>query len=168
MAAALTLPLLGLATSAAQAAAVRYGAEIATISQGTVATNHTGYSGTGFVDYTNITGSYVQFTVNVDTAGSASIALRYANGTTTNRPMDITVNGTVVSAGAAFNGTGSWDTWATKTLTLNLAAGANTIRATATTANGAPTSTTSTAAPPQEPDRPSPSAATSSPTRQAC
>jgi hypothetical protein len=116
----------------------RYEAENATISQGTAATNHTGYSGTGFVDYTNVTGSYVEFTVNAAQAGTAAVTIHYANGTTTNRPMDITVNGTVVSAGQAFNGTGNWDTWASSTLQVPLNAGANTIRATATTANGGP------------------------------
>src|SRR6266511_3662467 len=61
-----------------------------------------------------------------------------ANGTTTNRPMDITVDGALVADELAFNGTGSWDTWANVTITASLNAGANTIRATATTANGGP------------------------------
>jgi Fungal chitosanase of glycosyl hydrolase group 75/Carbohydrate binding module (family 35)/Carbohydrate binding module (family 6) len=132
--------VLGLVLPAAPAAAAptRYEAENATISQGTVATNHTGYSGTGFVDYTNVTGSYVQFTVNAASAGTATLAIRYANGTTTNRPMDIAVNGTVVSAGLAFPGTGSWDTWATQTISAPVNGGSNTIRATATTSNGGP------------------------------
>ncbi|NUO61572.1 MAG: carbohydrate-binding protein [Hamadaea sp.] len=132
--------VLGVVVPAGPAAAAptRYEAENATISQGTVATNHTGYSGAGFVDYTNVTGSYVQFTVNAAAAGTATLAIRYANGTTTNRPMDIAVNGTVVSAGLAFAGTGSWDTWATKVLTAPVSAGSNTIRATATTVNGGP------------------------------
>ncbi|MFF3124986.1 glycosyl hydrolase family 8 [Streptomyces sp. NPDC057908] len=134
-AAGLLLPLL--AAPPAAAADTRYEAEGATFSQAAVATNHTGYSGTGFVDYTNVAGSSVEFTVNA-TAGSTSLAIRYANGTTTNRPMDISVNGTVVASGAAFNGTGSWDTWATKTVAAQLVAGTNTIRATATTANGGP------------------------------
>src|SRR6266542_2557371 len=116
----------------------RYEAENATISQGTVATNHLGFSGTGFVDYTNVAGSYVQWTVNAPAAGPMAVTFRFANGTTTNRPMDITVNGTLVAGGLAFNGTGSWDTWATVTITAQLRTGTNTIRATATTANGGP------------------------------
>jgi hypothetical protein len=116
----------------------RHEAEDATISQGTVATNHTGFSGTGFVDYTNATGSFVQWTLSAAQAGSAPITVHYANGTTVNRPMDIAVNGVVVSAARAFGGTGSWDTWADSTLTVPLVAGSNTIRATATTANGGP------------------------------
>ncbi|MEU0570721.1 CBM35 domain-containing protein [Nonomuraea sp. NPDC005983] len=113
-----------------------YEAESATISQGAVESNHAGFSGTGFVNYDNVTGSYVEFTVNAAQAGDATVTLRYANGTTTNRPMTIEANGTGVTRD--FNGTGNWDTWATATLTLPLVAGANTIRATATTVNGGP------------------------------
>ncbi|MFI6725752.1 glycosyl hydrolase family 8 [Streptomyces atratus] len=132
----LLLPLLAHLPQASAATAA-YEAENASLYRAAVATNHTGYSGTGFVDYTNVAGSSVEFTVDA-TAGSTSLAIRYANGTTINRPMDISVNGTVVASGAAFNGTGSWDTWATKTITAQLVAGTNTIRATATTANGGP------------------------------
>jgi polygalacturonase len=118
--------------------ATRLEAETATISQGAVASNHTGYSGSGFVDYVNVAGGYIEWAVTAATAGPATLAIRYANGTTVNRPMDISVNGAVVSANRAFNGTGNWDTWATSTLSVPLSAGANTIRATATTANGGP------------------------------
>ncbi|MET7351658.1 PQQ-dependent sugar dehydrogenase [Streptomyces mirabilis] len=133
----LAVPLVALAGTAAQAA-TDYQAEDATISQGAVATNHTGYTGTGFVDYTNITGSYVEFTVSAATAGTSSLALRYANGTSVDRPMDLSVNGTVVASGVSFPATTDWNTWATKSVNVQLNAGSNKIRATATTANGGP------------------------------
>src|SRR6266487_6929223 len=84
------------------AATTVYQAENGVISQGVVESNHTGFSGTGFVNGDNVVGSSVQWTVTAPAAGTATIALRYANGTTANRPMDISVNGTVVSAGRAF------------------------------------------------------------------
>src|SRR6266545_3015431 len=115
-----------------------YQAEDATIFHGTVDTDHTGFTGTGFVNYANEVGSYVEWTVSAASAGTVSTGFRYANGTTTNRPMDIRVNGTVARAGLAFPGTGSWDTWQTVTIAVALNAGANTIRATATTVNGGP------------------------------
>lgn len=115
-----------------------YQAESARISQGVVESNHVGYTGTGFVNYDNIIGSYVEFTVDAEAATIATAAFRYSNGTTTNRPMDISVNGTVVSAGKAFNPTTDWDTWATTSVGISLKAGTNTIRATATTSNGGP------------------------------
>ncbi len=110
----------------------RYQAETATISQGVVESNHAGFTGTGFVNLDNIVGSYLEFTVNSPAAGTATLHIRYANGTTTNRPMS--VNGTTVD----FPGTGAWTTWATRTLTATVAAGANAIRLTSTTAAGGP------------------------------
>ncbi|MEU9886627.1 glycosyl hydrolase family 8 [Sphaerisporangium sp. NPDC051011] len=136
--AALALALLASARTGAAADTSKYEAENATISQGVVESNHAGYSGTGFVNGDNVAGSYTEWTVTAPAAGSANLVLRYANGTTTGRPMNISVNGTVVASAKAFNGTGSWDTWADGTLTAALAAGTNKIRATATTADGNP------------------------------
>ncbi len=92
-----------------------YEAENATLSQATVATNHTGFSGTGFVDYTNVAGSFVEWTnVTAAAAGNVTLTFRYANGTTVNRPMAVSVNGgSPVTVN--FNGTGSWNTWANAT-----------------------------------------------------
>ena len=67
----------------------RYEAESATISRGVVESNQAGYSGTGFVNYDNVAGSAVEFTVDSTAAGSASLTFRYANGTTVSRPMDV-------------------------------------------------------------------------------
>src|SRR5947207_1936554 len=129
----LLLPL-----ASASAAPTRYEAESATISQGVAESNHLNFSGTGFVNYDNVAGSYVQWTVNAATAGTATLAFRHANGSTANRPMNITVNGAPAAGGVAFNPTGSWDTWATVTVNAALNAGSNTVRATATTSNGGP------------------------------
>jgi len=132
------LALLVLIPRESSAAPTRYEAENATISQGLVESNHAGFSGTGFVNYNNVTGSYVEWTVNAVSAGSASLRFRHANGSTTNRPMDITVNGVLVADELAFNPTSAWTTWQTVTTTAAVNAGSNTIRATATTANGGP------------------------------
>jgi unsaturated rhamnogalacturonyl hydrolase len=126
---AVAVPLL------ASAATNLYEAESATISQATVATNHAGFTGTGFVDYDNVSGSYVEFTVPASAAGSVTLTWRYANGSTTDRPVAVTVNGS--SAGTvSMPGTGAWTTWKTATTNATLASGTNKIRATATTANG--------------------------------
>jgi exo-1,4-beta-D-glucosaminidase len=113
-------------------------AETAAITNGTVASDHAGFTGTGFVDYTNATGSAVEWTVDAAAAGPADVVLRYANGTTVNRPMDVSVNGTKVASALAFGGTGNWDTWQTVTVHVTLTAGPNKIKTTATTANGGP------------------------------
>ncbi len=115
-----------------------YQAEEARISQGTVDSDHLGYSGAGFVNLDNLAGSYAEWTVEAGAAAGAVLDLRYANGTTANRPMDITVNGALAAGGRAFNPTGNWDTWATSSLPVTLRAGTNTIRATSATAEGGP------------------------------
>jgi exo-1,4-beta-D-glucosaminidase len=129
---------LSVTTPPAPTGPARYEAENATISQGVVESNHLNYSGTGFVNYDNLTGSYVEWTVSTPTATSARLDFRYANGTTTDRPMTITVDGTAVATTTSFPGTGNWDTWATKALTVDLSAGTHKVRATATTSNGGP------------------------------
>lgn len=120
---------------AALAAPVRYEAEQATILGGTVASNHPGFTGTGFVDTTNAVGSAVEFTVTLSAAGTETLVFRYANGTTADRPATLTVNGTNRGT-VSFPPTGGWPNWQTRTTTAALAEGANTVRVTATTAGG--------------------------------
>ena len=127
-----------LEATVADAPANEYQAEAATLSEASVATNHTGYTGTGFVDYVNAVGGYIEWSVSVADAGTHTLTFRYANGTTVARPMDIAVNGTVAATGVNFAGTGTWDTWADGQVTVTLNAGVNTIRATGTSANGGP------------------------------
>jgi unsaturated rhamnogalacturonyl hydrolase len=129
---AVAVPLL------ASAASTRYEAESATLSQATVAADHPGFTGTGFVDYTNVSGSYVEFSVTAAEAGTATLTLRYANGSTVNRPLSVSVNGAAAAASTDFPGTGGWSTWKTVDVTASLVAGTNTVRATASTANGGP------------------------------
>jgi hypothetical protein len=122
----------------ATAAPTRYEAESApAVCDGTIDTEHAGYSGTGFCNATNAVGAALQFTVNAPQAGTATLAVRFANGTTTARPATLTVNGT--SAGTvSFEGTGTWTAWTTKTLTVPVNQGANSIRFSPTTAGGLP------------------------------
>ncbi|WP_112277189.1 cellulase family glycosylhydrolase [Lentzea terrae] len=136
----LALPAaLALAVPAvAVAAPVQYQAESATVSNGLVESNHAGFTGSGFVNYDNEVGSSVEFTVTSPSAGQATLTFRFANGTTANRPMDITVNGSLAADELSFPGTGAWTTWQTRTTTVSLNAGTNTIKTVATTANGGP------------------------------
>jgi lysophospholipase L1-like esterase len=123
----------------AAAAAPRYEAEAAPATcDGVIESNHAGYSGSGFCNGGNAVGAAAQFTVDSPTAGTATVSVRYANGTTTSRPADIAVNGVPVQTATALEPTGAWTTWATKTLTVTLNAGSNTIRLSSATAGGLP------------------------------
>lgn len=61
-----TLPAVPAAAEPAASAAVRYEAEDAVVHQGVVESNHTGFTGSGFVNYANTAGRHVQFTVESD------------------------------------------------------------------------------------------------------
>ncbi|HCT75685.1 MAG TPA: hypothetical protein DGT23_03630 [Micromonosporaceae bacterium] len=129
--------LVVLSGRSAMAAPTRYEAEAGPATcDGLIESNHGGFSGTGFCNGTNAIGAAVQFTVNASASGTATLAIRFANGTTTSRPADIIVNGTTVQAAGPFDGTGAWTTWATKTLTAQVNAGSNTIRLSPTAADG--------------------------------
>lgn len=123
-------------TESCQAPGNRYEAETA-LCQGTVDSNHAGFSGTGFCNTTNAAGSAEEWTVTRDQAGAATLGFRYANGTTAARPMDLIVNGTPAGS-VSFDPTGAWPTWQTATVQVPLTAGTNTIRLAATTAVGGP------------------------------
>ena len=130
--------LVAVSSSGALAAPVRHEAESSpSVCTGTIDSNWSGFSGAGFCNGTNSTGGYAQFTVTAAAAGSATLGIRFANGTTTARPASLVVNGSAVQS-PSFEGTGAWSTWVTKTLTVQVNAGSNTIRLNPTTAGGLP------------------------------
>ncbi len=130
--------LVTLSGNTAQAASTRYEAEASpAVCTGTIDSDRAGYSGSGFCNGTNAVGAYAQFTVNASAAGTATVQVRFANGTTSARPANLVVNGSTVAT-VSFEPTGGWSTWVTKTLTVTLNAGSNTIRFDPTTTAGLP------------------------------
>jgi pectate disaccharide-lyase len=116
----------------------RYEAESSpAVCTGAIESNHTGYTGTGFCNGNSAVGAHVQFAVTAAAAGTATLRLRFANGTTSARPASLIVNGSAVQT-PSFEGTGAWNTWATKSLTVSLNAGSNTIQFSPTTSAGLP------------------------------
>lgn len=103
-----------------------------------VMTNHTGFTGTGFVDFKdNMANSFVEFSINQ--TGARTVVFRYANGSATNRTCIVKLNGMVIGT-LNFPPTGSWNAWKTTSLAVNFgaAAGNKALRLTATTVNGGP------------------------------
>ncbi len=113
-----------------------YEAENAALSGAVVANNRNGYSGTGFADYVNASGDYIEWTIDVPSAGNYVLEFRYANGGDTDRPLEIKVNGTVKESSHSFISTGGWTNWSTTKITTALNVGFNTIRTTATGSSG--------------------------------
>lgn len=121
----------------AQAATVRYEAESAPATcAGAIESNHSGYSGSGFCNSENAVGAANQFTVNAESAGTATLAIRYAHGASDSRPADIVVNGATVQTASTFSATGGWTTWSTKTVSVPVNAGSNTVRLVASASAG--------------------------------
>ncbi|MFC0106169.1 family 16 glycoside hydrolase [Kibdelosporangium aridum] len=109
-----------------------YEAESARLTGGTGwNTNHTGYSGAGFVDRNWEPGSSTTFAVHPARASRHDIALRYANGpnpspTPVSKSMSLYVNGKKEKQ-IWLAATGSWSKWATHVETVTLRPGPNTI-----------------------------------------
>jgi alpha-glucosidase (family GH31 glycosyl hydrolase) len=113
-----------------------YEAENATLSGALAKAENGGYSGTGYADYQNATGDYVQWTVSVGSAGTYTLEFRHANGGTGDRPLKIEVNGSVVNSSLSFPVTGSWTTWGTVSTSATLNSGNNTVKASTIGSNG--------------------------------
>ena len=105
-------------------------AEDGTLSGGACfASDHPGYTGTGFVACFTSPGPSVTQQVAVPADGSYALDLRYSagpNGPNTTRTASVAVNGSIQQQ-IQLPLTGSWDTWADATTTLQLKAGVNTI-----------------------------------------
>jgi VCBS repeat-containing protein len=96
-----------------------------------VATDHTGYTGSGFAAGFTSTGDALSFAVTAPAAGTYQLDARYANaqggdGQSTTRTLTVSVDG---GAGQQLTlpVTGSWDTWAVATLPVTLPSGRHTI-----------------------------------------
>ena len=113
-------------------------AEEGVLHQASIESNHSGYTGSGFVNTDNIEGSYIEWVVQIPSSQAANLSFRYANGSEA-RAVDISVNGIVALGGFPMASTGSWSTWQEmNALTTVLQAGQNIIRLTSANPNGAP------------------------------
>jgi hypothetical protein len=112
-----------------------YLAQDATLSGPLLLNANPGYIGDGYADYQNAYNDYVQWTVQEPSAGTYTLLFYYANGGSGNRPLAITVNGANVGT-LPFAPTAGWSDWVFQGMVVQLDAGQNTIRATATGQSG--------------------------------
>lgn len=105
---------------------VEYEAEFAEHINVTTNTNHTGYTGTGFVDGFASSGDAVLFDVNAETSGSYTLDVRYSSGGG-NASRAIYVNNVKITD-LSLSLTANWDTWNTESTTISLNAGHNTVK----------------------------------------
>jgi hypothetical protein len=112
-------------------------AEAATRSGPILGSENVGFTGSGYADFVGLSGEFLEWTVNSTTARTATLEFRYANGTSSDRPLELRLNGSVLNSRLSFATTGAWTTWKTVRITVNLQAGANKVRLTSVGASGA-------------------------------
>ena len=126
---ALAGPALVAGAAPAGAATTRYQAEQAALSGGAVvATEHAGYTGTGFVGgYTdgNKGTATSTFAVTAAASGQHTLALRYANGTGSAKTLTLLVDGAAQQV--TLPATAGWTTWATQSTAVTLSAGSHSV-----------------------------------------
>jgi pectin methylesterase-like acyl-CoA thioesterase len=110
-------------------------AEAACDLDGTIDNNNAGFTGDGFVNSSNIIGSYASWVLNSPSVQTTTISFRYANGGVTSRDGQVIVNGKIVGS-LVLPPTGSWATWNVIALNLNLLKGYNNLTVKSTTADG--------------------------------
>ncbi|WP_185235282.1 RICIN domain-containing protein [Teredinibacter franksiae] len=104
---------------------------------GSVDTNNSGYSGSGFANTANASGNGVEWSLSIATAGNYTVQWRYANGGSSARPGDLLVDGGVQFTGVAFDSTGGWSAWVeTGNAEVWLAVGTHQLRLEATSGSG--------------------------------
>jgi unsaturated rhamnogalacturonyl hydrolase len=114
-------------------------AETGFISQGSVDTNIPGYTGTGFVNLANQTGTYLELTFSLPKTGTWNQYIRYVNGSSNNRPCQIRMDGQIVKDSYNFLPTGDWTIWKySEPICICLASGIHTLRITGSTSESAP------------------------------
>jgi len=137
---ALIAPLVALAAALWGAAA---SAQVVTIQentpgfcsvQGTVDSNHSGFTGSGFANANNAVGAGVDWSVNVSAGGVYQLEWRFANASS-DRPGSVKINGATVTT-VGFPSTGMWNSWTAVSTTVSLNAGRNSVRLEATTSAG--------------------------------
>jgi fibronectin type 3 domain-containing protein len=102
---------------------------------GLIENEHSGYTGTGYVNTENATGEGVDYSVNILASGTYTFVFRYAG--TSSRPADLIINGVTEVSDVAFPSTGAWTAWATTVdVPVTLSAGVKTVRLEAAGSDG--------------------------------
>lgn len=103
-----------------QAGTVVYQADAGTLSNALLRTQHSGYQGLGYADYSDSGGGSIEWSHTAASSGMANVRIRYA--TRNARPLDLYVDGTLATSFACLS-SGAWDSWQTETSEVTMNAG---------------------------------------------
>ena len=100
-----------------------------------MAKNNGGYTGKGFIDFQEPSGEYLKWLIQSKSEGECTLSFRYALAQG-NRPLQLKVNGKIITKALPFAGTGGWTSWKTLAANAPLKVGVNDIRLESTGASG--------------------------------
>lgn len=101
-----------------------------------IRTQYAGYTGSGYVDMADKTGSSVEFSFSRATAATDTVTVFFANGGSS-RSLIMSLND-VTLATPSFPGTGSWSNWSSLKVVVALHSGLNRLRFTLNTNGSGP------------------------------
>jgi pectate lyase len=113
-------------------------AEKANLFNANIESEHAGFTGTGYVNFQNEIGSYIEWIIPIANSGIDTLTFTYANGGTTNRNMELMINDSTNISQVDFNITGAWTNWNESTIISNFSEGNNLIRLTSLISEGGP------------------------------
>ena len=100
-----------------------------TIWEGAILRQGQNASGNGyFLDFVGSSGEWIEWRVPSDSAGPGNITFVYAS--TTNRPLELKVNGLILESSLDFTPTSSWSDWQELEIEVPLVVGDNSVRIT--------------------------------------
>ncbi|MDZ7923625.1 MAG: DUF1593 domain-containing protein [Marinagarivorans sp.] len=96
-----------------------------------------GYTGSGYIDTDGGVGVRIVWSIKAAQSSQYALTIRYANGTAASRPSELVINwGGNGKHTLPFASTGSWNTWATEQIKVDLVQGDNVIELISTDQNG--------------------------------
>lgn len=96
-----------------------------------IRTQYSGYTGSGYVDLADRTGSNLEFVFRRDAAATDIITVYYANGGSS-RSLSVRLNDVVISS-LSFPSTGSWTNWSSVNVSVPMVSGINRLKFVSTT-----------------------------------
>lgn len=97
---------------------------------------NTGFKGGAYINVDNAVGTSIIFHVVANSTGVATLSFRYANGGTTDRTAQVSVNGKTISNTIGFSATGAFADWKVVDVSLSLLQGVNEVKLISATADG--------------------------------
>ena len=102
-------------------------------------TTNAGFESDAYLNLDNREGSFAEFSVYIPIAFSDfELSVRYANGSSNDRPMTLIIDGKETGESMRFRSTEAWTTWSKESIYDSLSAGYHTIRLVSATSEGGP------------------------------